>query len=344
MRAERNAEYRRQIANLTREAMIKKAQAGHVTGGRVFGYDNVRVEGHVERRINEAEAAVVRQIFTLCASGVGYARIAKQLNAEGTRAPRPQQGRPAGWSQSSVYEVVRRPLYRGEIVWNKTRKRDAEGKTAIAARPETDWLRVDQPALRIVSEELWQAAHRRLDAARAQYDRVTHGARRPKRDRDSKYLLTSFGRCACCGGGFHVRTRSHGSRRAFFYACTSHYNKGPQACAHVDQWPMDEIDREVLGTMTEASDRIDRRIITEARQLYDANTVADRPDHLRHELDRVARERCTKRSPAGRAPFPRWSSACARPRRSGASSPSSSNRGGNRDRRGPGARSDDGYG
>ena len=41
----------------TRDAMIRKAKTGHVTGGRVFGYDNLRVEGHVERRINEAEAA-----------------------------------------------------------------------------------------------------------------------------------------------------------------------------------------------------------------------------------------------------------------------------------------------
>src|SRR5262249_43973430 len=59
VRAEMNAEYRRQIAKWTYDAMLRKAAAGHVTGGRVFGYDNVRVEGHVERRINDEEAAVV---------------------------------------------------------------------------------------------------------------------------------------------------------------------------------------------------------------------------------------------------------------------------------------------
>ena len=63
VRAEMNAEYRRQIARWTREAMVRKAKAGHVTGGRVFGYNNVRVDGHVERRINKREAAVVRRIF-----------------------------------------------------------------------------------------------------------------------------------------------------------------------------------------------------------------------------------------------------------------------------------------
>jgi site-specific DNA recombinase len=61
----------------TYDAMLRKARAGHVTGGRVFGYDNVEIldaEGrrhHVERRINEAEAVVVRRIFDLCAAGQG---------------------------------------------------------------------------------------------------------------------------------------------------------------------------------------------------------------------------------------------------------------------------------
>src|SRR5204862_2856526 len=40
----------------TYDAMLRKAKAGHVTGGRVFGYDNHRIDGaHVERRINEDE-------------------------------------------------------------------------------------------------------------------------------------------------------------------------------------------------------------------------------------------------------------------------------------------------
>ena len=53
----------------TYDAMARKARAGHVTGGRLFGYDNVDVldaagrRSHVERRINEAEAAIIRRIF-----------------------------------------------------------------------------------------------------------------------------------------------------------------------------------------------------------------------------------------------------------------------------------------
>jgi DNA invertase Pin-like site-specific DNA recombinase len=57
------------------DAMTRKARAGHVTGGRCFGYTNVEVLGpdgqrsHVDRRINDAEALVVRRIFDMCAAG-----------------------------------------------------------------------------------------------------------------------------------------------------------------------------------------------------------------------------------------------------------------------------------
>jgi site-specific DNA recombinase len=308
VRAEMNAEFRRQIGKWTREAMVRKAQAGHVTGGKVFGYDNVRVDGHVERRINDAQAAVVRRIFGLSAAGTGYTRLAKQLNAEQAPAPRPQQLRPGGWSPSSIYEVLHRPLYRGEVVWNKTRKRDAEGKTAVTARPEAEWLHLDRPELRIVSDEVWEAAHRRVDAARAQYERATHGQRRPHRDRDSKYLLTGFGRCGRCGGGLHVRTRAHGQRRACFYACTSHYNKGPAVCSHVDVWPMDEIDHEVLaeiaGAVLNPSDA--EEVIAAARQLFEVSARPDRLEQLRRDLAAVEREqaRCTEAIASGAGAIP----------------------------------------
>jgi site-specific DNA recombinase len=105
----------------TADAMMRRAKAGYVTGGRCFGYDNVEILGaggvrsHVERRINEDEAAVVRRIFELATAGAGLARIARTLNAKAALAPRSQRGRPVGWAMSSVREVLFRDLYRGDL-------------------------------------------------------------------------------------------------------------------------------------------------------------------------------------------------------------------------------------
>jgi len=79
------------------DAMLRKARAGHATGGACFGFANVVISdaagrrSHAERQINDVEAAIVRKIFSLCASGVGYTRIAKQLNVVARSARRPAQ-------------------------------------------------------------------------------------------------------------------------------------------------------------------------------------------------------------------------------------------------------------
>ena len=92
----------------------------------------------------------VVRIFELHAEGHGQARIAKILNEASAPAPRAQRGRPCGWSPSSIHEVLYRPLYRGRIVWNRSRKRDQWGQKRQEARPEAEWVDVDAPELRIV--------------------------------------------------------------------------------------------------------------------------------------------------------------------------------------------------
>ena len=120
----------------TYDAMQRNARAGYVTGGKRFGYDNVEVFGaagvdgkprrsHVARQVNKTEASVVRRIFELCAEGKGYTGIAKLLNESGAPCPRPNPGRPRGWAPSSVREALFCRLYRGEIVWNQTQKRNS---------------------------------------------------------------------------------------------------------------------------------------------------------------------------------------------------------------------------
>jgi site-specific DNA recombinase len=121
----------------TYDAMQRKAKAGHVTGGRTFGYDNIDVAGpngtraYVVQQINETEAAIVRRMFDMAAGGAGLKTIAKRLNAEGVRSPRAQRGRSQTWAPSSVREVLHRETYRGRRIWKPLAKgthRQAAGR------------------------------------------------------------------------------------------------------------------------------------------------------------------------------------------------------------------------
>ncbi len=130
---------------------LQLARAGHVTGGRTFGYDNVRQASHTERRINDDEAAVVRRIFELAAAGVGQKRIAQLLNEERRRRlERSRIGRPRGpiprCTKSSSASCIA-----ASIVWNRTRKRNRWGEKE----------RTDRPEQRLAQGGRAAAAHRR---------------------------------------------------------------------------------------------------------------------------------------------------------------------------------------
>jgi DNA invertase Pin-like site-specific DNA recombinase len=165
----------------TRDAMHRKASHGHVAGGKVYGYRNrevlaARPDGqhtrdHVVRDIVPEEAAIIRRIFEEIAQGRGFCKVAKSLNADSI--PCPAHGR--GWATSGVREIAHRALYRGRIVWGKTRWVDRGGTKVKETRPEAQWLVLEAPELRIVPEDLWRATQARLEQTAAEYRRLTDG-------------------------------------------------------------------------------------------------------------------------------------------------------------------------
>jgi len=253
--AEREASQER-----TREALRRKAERGEVAGGRVLGYDNVRQGdgGPVIRVVNEGEAAIVRRIFEMAAGGKGLLRTAKALNAEGIKNPTGQdRGKPTKrsdqWSSTGIRDILHRELYRGVVVYGKTRNEYRKGKRiAIAGDAQ---IKLDRPALRIVSDELWQAAHERMEATHAVYLRRTGGRLngKPASGLESRYLLAGFLRCGICGGNLIVskRTGKRG-RPCSAYICTTHKTRGDVACANRWGVPVNEITDGVLTSLKQA--------------------------------------------------------------------------------------------
>jgi site-specific DNA recombinase len=245
----------------TRDAMLRLAQARHVTGGKVYGYRNEPVLGldgtrqHVLRVVDPEQAPVVERIFRLCAEGNGITRIAKTLNAEGIQPPRRAQG----WAPSAIREILLRETYRGVVTWGKVRKRDQWGLKTYRARPESEWVRHDVPELRLVSDALWQAAHTRMQRARDTYVRGPKGqlmARPALRDLDTPYLLSGIARCSACGGPLASITRDfkrQGRRR--YYGCDYAARRGHTVCRNrllIRQEALDQAVLAALGEVLEA--------------------------------------------------------------------------------------------
>ncbi len=62
--------------------------------------------------------------------------------------------------------MLRRELYIGKIVWNRSRylKNPGTNKRVSRPRPEKDWILFERPELRIISEKLWKRVQARIRA------------------------------------------------------------------------------------------------------------------------------------------------------------------------------------
>jgi site-specific DNA recombinase len=210
---------------------------GMAAGGRCYGYRNRPIEDPVrlgkygrplvlgvQPEIDDAHAEVVRRIFTMYAEGNSLATIAKTLNKEGAPAPRASSNRKgSSWGNSSLHEMLRNERYRGVIVWNRTKKqRNPEtGQKVTKSRPAAEWVKVEVPNLRIVSDELWQQAHARVDKMRDRYGAHTGLSRAAH----SKYLFSGLMCCADCGAKMSIVTGC-GKRGYAKYGCPNHRHRG----------------------------------------------------------------------------------------------------------------------
>lgn len=280
---------REKARHRTRDAMMRKAKAGHVTGGRVFGYDNVRVNGHVERRINDGEAAIVRRIFELAALGHGHRSIAHELNVDGAPSPRPQLGRPAGWGPGTVRDVLGRPLYRGVIEWDRVRRDGArkQHKGRANAAP----LRVEAPQLRIISEDLAIAVDAIRQDRRERYLRKTNGRLLGgAAPRVVKHVLSGLLRCRC-GGTFEAQSAAFGRRKGGVYVCSTSRRKGLAVCSNTLHLPIAETENTILTAIEE--ELLQASVFDAAIELAAARIEAHRrPDlvGLAAERDRLVSE------------------------------------------------------
>ncbi len=246
----------------TYDALLRKAKAGHVTGGRVYGYDNREVltgDGqrlHVVRVINPSQAAIIRRVFEMYASKLGLTRIAKTLNAEGVPSPRSK----AGWAPSAIREMLYRPLYRGEIVWNEYQKIERGGTKRRRRRGSAELIKLDAPDLRIISADLWQRVQARLQQVQNVFMRSSLSdksgqllGRPAMRDFDSPYLLSGLARCGSCGGPIDAYGRDNGGKRRT-YGCAYHRKRGASICKNAVRVEQDVLDTVLLQAISEALD------------------------------------------------------------------------------------------
>jgi site-specific DNA recombinase len=198
--------YREDNAHKVRRGLAGRVGQGLNAGGRAYGYAPVAGKKG-KRSIVEAEAEIVRRIFDEYVAGRTPREIAYDLNNDGILAPR---GR--SWNASTINGnmqrgtgIIQNELYAGRLVWNKVRmvKDPDTGKRLSRPNARNDWQTAVVPDLRIISQELFDAAQSR---------KLARGHTHPNQQRRPRHMLSGLLRCGACGAGMATNGKDNSGR------------------------------------------------------------------------------------------------------------------------------------
>ena len=232
MRNVMNEMYARDVSKKTKAAKKAKAKAGQFMGSKPpFGYKLDPNDRH-HLVIDEPAAEVVRRIFRLTAEGIGYNKIAKIFRAEKVLNPIAyfNQHNPDyfksdywrkefDWHVTSVRVILNNEVYLGRLVYGKQRAKSMKSKQVVKC-PREDWIVVEHCHEPIISQELWDTAHKIMNAKH-----------RPAKTGEVQ-MFAGLLYCADCGHSltYSQKKRKDGTYHGA-YSCWMYKTHGKEYCA-----------------------------------------------------------------------------------------------------------------
>lgn len=246
-----NELYLDDLREKTHRGLAGQFDRGMHAGGRTYGYRTVDAPGGKRLAIDEEEARWVRWIFEQFAGGHTARGIAHRLNELGVKS-----ARGGTWAVSALVGdtakglgLLNNEIYIGRVIWNRRQwlKDPDTGKRRYVERPRQEWQIRDDPALRIVSGDLWEKVRTRLRPGRPAGVRLGKGA-------VPKTLFGGLLRCHACGGPIIAVNRLR-------YGCSVHKDRGAAVCAN---------------SATVLRDVVEKRLLAEVRdELLQPNALAE---------------------------------------------------------------------
>ena len=186
-------------ANMSKRVKFGKditAKKGRVPN-LVFGYDKIPDERYT-LKINEEEAKIVKEIFeSYVYKGIGTTKIAWDLNDRGIRTKKTK----SKWVQTSIVRMLKNPIYTGRVTNKKSEVTDFITGTRKEL-PEEEWITVERPEMRIISDELFNRAQELLE------QRSNEFKLNNKREK-TEYVFSTLIYCKHCGYSFRRIKRKY---------------------------------------------------------------------------------------------------------------------------------------
>ena len=209
-------------ANMSKRVKFGKditAQKGRVPN-LVFGYDKIPNERYT-LKINEEEAKIVKEIFeSYVYKGIGTTKIAWNLNDRGIRTKKTK----SKWVQTSIVRMLKNPIYTGRVTNKKSEVTDFITGTRKEL-PEEEWIVVERPEMRIISDKLFNRAQELLE------QRSNEFKLNNKREK-TEYVFSTLIYCKHCGYSFRRIKRKYTANGPEYirWVCSGRNSMGVNHC------------------------------------------------------------------------------------------------------------------
>lgn len=253
----------------------KNAEKGKVPN-IVYGYDKVKGE-LFSLRINEKEADIVRFIYELYLHhDYGANKIAKILNSKGLLTKRGCR-----WNQHGICRILTNPLYTGKVVNGKEEVKDfLTGKRE--KKGEDDWLVVENPDLRIISDEDFEAAVALMDKRNQDFNL--------NRTRQSnRYPFSTLIKCQVCGYSFRRIYRKFKNSDYIKWVCCGVNSNGKDFCNNhtiIDEAELLEQIRHYLISIIKDKDKFLADTKAEIRKKYQQEQPGLSVEEIQKEIEK----------------------------------------------------------
>ena len=174
--------YSRNLSENVKRGMNDNARKCLYNGTTVYGYDGIRNQPY---RINEEQAAVVRQIYSLYIEGYSLAEVRRILNDAGQRT---ESGKL--FTINKLYNILKQERYLGIYIFGDHR------------------IPGGMPA--IIDQDTWEKAQRMKEKTGRHYEKSP-----------VEYLLTGKAFCGHCGKPLVGDSGTGRSSTYYYYTCQS---------------------------------------------------------------------------------------------------------------------------
>lgn len=256
----------------------KNAEKGKVPN-IVYGYDKVKGE-LFSLRINEKEAEIVRFIYDLYLNkDYGANKIAKILNSHGMLTKRGCR-----WTQNAICRILTNPLYTGRVINGKEEVKDFLTGTR-EKKSEDDWMVVENPDLRIISDAEHQASVALMEKRNQDFNL--------NRTRQSnRYPFSTLIKCEECGYSFRRVYRPFKNSEYIKWVCSGVNSYGKEFCSNhtiIDEAELLEQIRSYLIGIISDKDKFLADTKAEIRKRYQQDSPCLSYEEIQKEITKLER-------------------------------------------------------